>query len=332
MAAGKLALLGASLAVAGCSLFARTDDLDTKTPDASTSGSDAGTGDAPAAQGKSPNVDGCNVFPPDDDWNRDISNDPVDPASDAYIGKMNPSTTLHADFGSDKTTGYPFAIVPMSQPDVPISFMDTVHDDPGPWPIPANAPFDEGHYVTILQQGACKLFELVQANKDASGAGWTALAGATYDLGSNALHPDCWSTNSNNGGLPLFPGLVKYEETMAGEIRHALHFTVAATQAAFVHPATNFASTNTDSQLPPIGLRVRLTAGFATSGFTGAASVILAALKKHGMFVSQGTDWYIAGERNPMWNDSELSQLKSVPGTAFEVVQLGAIVHAADCH
>src|SRR5262249_31249487 len=162
------------------------------------------------------------------------------------------------------TSGYRFDVVMASQAGVPVTFTDTLHSDSGMEPIPSDAHSDPDQHVLVVQTGTCKLFELVQATKDTSGPGWSALAGATYGLGSSALHRDCSSTSTNAGGLPLFPGLVRYDETMGGEIRHALHFTVMATQAAFVHPATNFASSNTDSNLPPLGLRVRLRKDFDT--------------------------------------------------------------------
>jgi hypothetical protein len=269
---------------------------------------------------------GCPVFPADNAWNRDVSNEPVDPGSAAYIAAMNGgSRFLHPDFGSDPSYGIPWTTVPSGQPRVPMSFAYADESDPGPYPFPPDAPVEAGgdRHVLVLERDACRLYETWDSRF--VGPGWRCGSGAVFDLRSNALRRDGW-TSADAAGLPILPGLVRRDETRAGEIRHALRFTVQRTQRAYVHPATHFASADRDTRLPPMGLRVRLRASFDLGGFRGDARVVLAALKKYGMFVADnGGDWFISGETNPAWDDDDLEQLKSVPASAFEVVRLGEI-------
>jgi hypothetical protein len=279
--------------------------------------------------GGSPTIAGCPIFPPDNAWNRDISNDPIDPNSAAYIARISQNAQyLHADFGSPREYGIPFVVVTGAQPKVPITFTEYGDEsDPGPYPVPANAPVEYGddHHVLVLNSGECKLYEMYHAQKDPSGAGWFAGSGAVFDLRSNSLRPQSW-TSADAAGLPILPGLVRYDEVVAGEIRHAVRFTAYRTQRAFVHPATHYASSITDASYPPMGLRVRLKASYDTARFYGQARVILNALKKYGMILADnGTSWFITGATDPRWNDADLDQLKTVPGSAFEVVQLGTV-------
>jgi len=271
---------------------------------------------------------GCPVFPADNPWNRDVSADPVDPRSDAYIASMNGgSRFLHPDFGSNPDYGIPWTSVPGTQPRVPMSFVYADESDPGPYPFPPDAPIEAGgdRHVLVLDRDACKLYETFDSHYQ--GSGWRCGSGAVFDLRSNALRPDTW-TSADAAGLPILPGLVRRDEVKAGEIRHALRFTVQRTQRAFVHPATHFASSSTDPDRPPMGLRVRLKASYDLSRFHGDARVILSALKRYGMFVADnGSDWFISGESNRAWEDDDLDQLKTVPGSAFEVVRLGALLH-----
>ncbi len=276
----------------------------------------------------SPTLAGCAMFPADNPWNRDISNDPVDPNSANYIASIGASVNLHADFGSNPTYGIPYVVVPGAQPFVPITFtLYASESDPGPYPVPPNAPVESGSdaHVLTLDSGNCTLYEMYQASKDPNGPGWFAGSAAVFNLSSDALRPDGW-TSADAAGLPILPGLVRYDEVTAGAINHALRFTVAQTQSAYVHPATHWASNSTNANLPPMGLRVRLKASYDISGFTGEARVVLNALKKYGMMVADnGSSWYITGATDTRWNDTDLNQLKTVPGSAFEVVQLGTI-------
>jgi len=264
---------------------------------------------------------GCAVFPADNPWNRDVSADPVDPRSDAYIASIGGGKFLHPDFGSDPSFGIPWTSVPGTQPRVPITFDFDDESDPGPYPFPPDAPVEAGgdQHVLVVDRDACKLYETYDTHR--AGAGWHAGSGAVFDLRSNALRPDGW-TSADAAGLPILPGLVRRDEVLAGEIRHALRFTVRRTQRAYVHPATHFASSDGDPNLPPMGLRLRLKPSYDLSRFSGAARVILVALQHYGMFVADnGSDWFISGETNTAWNDGDLEPLKTVPGSAFEVVK-----------
>lgn len=284
----------------------------------------------PAATGGGSTIAGCPLFPPDNAWNRDVSGDPVDPNSARYLARMNAATArLHPDFGSDRSYGIPWVAVPGTQARVPVTFQYAKESDPGPYPIPADAPIEGGatatgdRHVLVVDRDACKLYEMWSSFF--VGPGWKAGSGAVFDLRSNATRPAGW-TSADAAGLPVLPGLVRRDEVTAGEIRHALRFTVAKTQAAYVAPATHFASSATDPDLPPLGMRVRLKASFDVSGFKGAARVVLDALKKYGMLLADnGSDWFISGEMNTSWNDAEISPLKTVPASAFEVVKLGAL-------
>jgi hypothetical protein len=276
-----------------------------------------------------PTIGNCPVFPADNPWNRDISHDPVDPNSEDYIAHISSSGDefLHADFGSNPDYGIPYVVVDGTQPKVPIVFTDYGDEsDPGPYPIPPDAPIEAGddHHVLVIDQDNCILYELYNASY--VGPEWEASSGAIFDLRSNKLRPDTW-TSADAAGLPIFPGLVRYDEIQAGKINHALRFTVEQTQRAFIHPATHWASSSTDPDDPPMGLRLRLKADYDISGYTGAARIVLEALKKYGMIVADnGTSWFITGATDSRWDDDDLNQLKEVPGDAFEVVESGPIV------
>lgn len=273
----------------------------------------------------------CKVFPPDNPWNRDVSKDALDPNSDKYINSIGRSTNLHPDFGADPTYGIPYVIVSGNQPKVPIEFTDYGDEsDPGPYPVPPDAPIEGGpspdgdRHVLVVDKDNCVLYELSQAFY--TNPGWKAAGGAVFDLKSNKLRPDTW-TSTDAAGLPIFPGLVRYDEIQAGEINHALRFTVQHTQKGFIHPATHYASDSTNPNWPPMGLRLRLKASYDISKYTGPAKIVLTALKKYGMIVADnGSNWYISGSTDSRWNDDELDQLKQVPGDVFEVVQSGPIL------
>ena len=270
----------------------------------------------------------CAVFPADNPWNRDVSHDPLDSGSQNYINYiMKSAQHLHADFGSNLEWGFPYVVVPPTQAMVPITFTAYGSEsDPGPYPIPLDAPKEGGsdQHVLDIRTGECKLYELYYAQQ--KGAGWDADSGAVFDLNANSLRPEGW-TSADAAGLPIFPGLVRYDEVAAGEIHHALRFTVKTSQKAYIHPATHWASSITDPAAPPMGLRLRLKAGYDTSWIHGQALVVAQALKKYGMIVADnGSSWFISGARDSRWNNEDLDQLKQVPGTAFEVVKSGDLV------
>jgi hypothetical protein len=272
----------------------------------------------------------CSIVPADNPWNQDVSGLPVDPNSDSYIASIGAQTNLHPDFGSNPSYGIPYVVVGPNQPPVPIQFTAFGSEsDPGPYPVPLDAPVEAGgdRHVLTLQNGACKLYEMFDAHR--TGDGWAAGSGAVFDLRSNALRHDGW-TSADAAGLPILPGLVRYDEIQSGHIDHALRFTVRHTQKGYIHPATHYASSSTDPNLPPMGLRLRLKASYDISRFTGAAHVILEALRKYGMLIADnGSDWYISGSTDSRWNDTDLNQLKSVPGSAFEAVHTGPILHTS---
>ena len=279
-----------------------------------------------------PTVGGCEVFPSDNAWNTDISRAPLRANSDAVIAAIQSSggTRLHPDFGQNPAYGIPYAIVPASQAEVPI-FYDPYGDesDPGPFPIPLDAPIEGGpgssgdRHVLVVRSGTCELFELFAASR--SGSGWAAASGARFDLSSNALRPLGW-TSADAAGLPILPGLVRYDEVAAGEILHAIRVTFSRTQRGYVLPATHFASSTTDPALPPMGLRLRLKASFDVTALSGQARVIAEAMQRYGLIVADnGSNWFFQGAPSASWDDADLDQLKSISGDWFEVVDTGPI-------
>jgi hypothetical protein len=276
---------------------------------------------------------GCEVFPPTSPWHENVSKLPVSPLSSAYIASIGAGGFLHPDFGSNLTYGIPYAVVPADQPKVAIHF--TAYGDQsnkGPYPIPPGAPVEGGasstgdRHVLVVQSGACKLYELYDAFPNADGS-WNAASGAVFNLRSNKLRPNGW-TSADAAGLPIFAGLIRYDEIQRGFINHAIRFTAPATQEGFIHPATHFASNSTNPDLPPMGLRLRLQASFDISHFPRVARIILRAMKTYGLILADnGSPWYFQGATDPRWNDNALDTLKSVPGSAFQVVQTGPILH-----
>jgi hypothetical protein len=273
----------------------------------------------------------CKVFPADNPWNRDVSGLPADTNSANYLGAiagLGGNQKLHADFGGDGEYGIPYITVPGTQPKVGIDFTEYGDEsDPGPYPIPLNAPIEGGSdaHVLAIDRDRCKLYELFAASPGATR--WSAQSGAVFDLTSNTLRPEGW-TSADAAGLPIFAGLVRYDEVASGHIDHALRFTLSRTQRAYLHPATHWASSSTNADLSPMGLRFRLRADFDLTPYTGQARVILTALKKYGMIVADnGSNWFITGAADPRWNDDQLNQLKQVPGSAFEVVNTGEAIH-----
>ena len=253
----------------------------------------------------------------------------MDPNSAAYIASIGLGGHLHPDFGTNPGYGIPYTIVGPQQPKVRIDFSEFGEEsEPGPYPIPPGAPVEgageEGdRHVLVLQRGSCKLYELYGAQRH--GAGWEAGSGAVFNLRSNALRPEGW-TSADAAGLPIMPLLVRYPEVRAGRIDHALRMTVEQSQRGYIHPATHFASSSSDPSLPPMGLRLRLKASYSLKGFSGESLIILRALKRYGLIVADnGSSWYITGAPDPRWNDENLEEIKRVPGAAFEAVETGPI-------
>lgn len=284
--------------------------------------------------GVNASLHGVRPFPDDNPWNTRIDAAPVDPNSVVLIASIGSDTPLHPDFGADLSGapfGIPYIVVDGGTPGVPVAFQYADESDSGPYPIPPDPPIEGGagasgdRHIVIIDRDAWRLCELFNAYSGAGG--WSAGSGAIFDLGSNALRPAGW-TSADAAGLPIFPGLVRYDEVVElGEIRHALRFTASRTRRAYVPPARHFASTDADPGLPPMGMRVRLAADFDITGYAPAAQVILVALKRYGMILADnGSDWYVSGAPDPRWDDAVLNTLKTLRGRDFEVVRMDGVV------
>ena len=274
-------------------------------------------------------IGGCAAFPPNNVWNTPIDRLPVDANSGAYVATIGADKPLVPDFGSGTlqggSIGIPFVIVPGSQPKVQVSFQYDDESDPGPYPIPPDAPIEGGiqskgdRHVLVIDQDNCILYELFSAYPQLDGS-WKAGSGAIFKLNSNALRPDTW-TSSDAAGFAVVPGLVRYDEVASGEIRHAIRFTVPQTRRTYVWPARHFASSLTGSQYPPMGARFRLKASFDITGFSPENQVILRALKKYGMLLADnGSSWFISGAPDNHWDNDRLRELRRVHGSDFEAV------------
>jgi len=277
---------------------------------------------------------GIRPFPDDNPWNTPIDKDSIDPNSDRIIAGIGADIGLHADFGANWNGGpfgIPYIVVTSQTPKVNVSFDYADESDPGPYPIPPNAPIEGGpnstgdRHVIVIDRDNWILYELFAAYPQ--GDSWHAGSGAIFNLESNALRPAGW-TSADAAGLPIFPGLVRYDEVCEQkEIKHALRFTVVNTRRAYIPPATHYASNKTADTLPPMGMRVRLKANVDISGFPQNVQVILKALKIYGMIVADnGSNWYISGAPDSRWNDSELNTLKNIKGRDFEVIKMRDIV------
>ena len=274
-------------------------------------------------------IGGCPLFPSNNIWNHDISTLPVHHNSANFINSIGITGHVHADFGAGLWAGgpigIPYIVVPGSQPKVPVSFTYASESDRGPYPIPANAPIEGGpqssgdRHVIVVDSGTCNLYEMYAGYPQQNGS-WKAGSGAVWNLNSNALRPSTW-TSADAAGLPILPGLARYDEVASGVITHALRFTVSRSQSAFLWPARHSAASSTNSNLPPMGLRLRLKASFNISSFSPQNRVILAALKRYGMIVADnGSSWYISGAPDNRWNNNDLHALGSITGSDFEVV------------
>jgi hypothetical protein len=270
----------------------------------------------------------CTVFPKSNPWNRRVDRLPVAANSAEIISSIGTERGLHPDFGSGlwegAPIGIPITVVGRRTPKSRVSFEYADESDRGPYPIPRGVPIEGGYrsdgdrHALIVDRDSCKLYELFALYP--KGRGWRAGSGAIWNLLSNRLRPAGW-TSADAAGLPILPGLARYDEVRRGVIDHALRFTVRRTRRAYVYPARHVASSSDDPSLPPMGLRVRLKASFDVSGYPRQARVVLTALKRYGMMVSDnGSDWYITGSPNPGWRNDDLRTLGRVKGSEFEVV------------
>ena len=290
----------------------------------------------PSTQGsRLPGARGCPVFPKNSHWNQRVEGLPVHSNSEAIVRSIGVDETMHADFGSGLyeggPIGIPFVTVGKGRPRVPVSFEYASESNRGPYPIPANAPIEGGRdsegdrHVIVVDKSRCRLYELFAAYPQDGGARWSAGSGAIWNLRSNRLRPRGW-TSADAAGLPILPGLARFDEVKRGRIDHALRFTASETRNAFVYPARHFASEETDPNLPAMGQRLRLKRGFDVSRFPRQTRIVLRALKRYGMILADnGSSWFVSGAPHPGWNNDDLHSLDRVPGSAFEVVDTSSL-------
>jgi hypothetical protein len=329
-AAGKGGASGSSMT------DARSPDAPQSMPDASVNPTDSGATTTPS-------VGGCGLFPANDPWNQAIAaNATVDANWTAKLVQYATKTVLHPDFGS--TFGIPYNVVPMNQATLPITFDYPDDSDPGPYPFPgATAKIEGGSpaacsgdcHVLCLVQGSCLLYEGWDCHYNAGGTSWHCGSGAEFDLSkvSAGARPQGW-TSADAAGLAILPGLVRYDEVAAGVVKHAIRFTYHCTQDGFVYPAShqavpaypygcpqNIATGTLEAEYPPMGLRIRLKAGYDISGLSAQAKVVAQAMKTYGMILADnGSDYYFQGDPNPGWNDNQVNDLKNIPADQFEVI------------
>jgi hypothetical protein len=291
--------------------------------------------------GQGTNLNGFRPFPADSGWNQDISTASVDPNSTAMINFIGPTIGLHADFGSGEyqgsTIGIPYLVVDGSQSMSGINFTAYGDEsDPGPMPIPASAPI-EGYpapgtgdrHVLVIDNSNCFLYELDSSYANSNGT-WSADSAAVWDLQNGEQRPWTW-TSADAAGLPIFPGLIRYDEVAAGQIQHAIRFTLQHSRAAMVPPASHWAANSTDPSAAPMGMKLRLKANFDISGFSANDQVILTAFKKYGMIMADnGSSMYIGGTPDDRWDNDDLHNLSQVQASDFEVVQMNPIYTAAN--
>lgn len=277
----------------------------------------------------------CALFPAYNIWNTPIDTLPVDANSDAYINTIGRSNGPHPDFGTvweGAPIGIPYNIVPGTQPKVKVAFYYPDQSDQVLYPIPPNPLIEGGpdgdgdRHILVLDKDNCVLYEVYDAWPNDDGS-WGAGSGAVYDLDSHALRPDGW-TSADAAGLPILPGLVRYDEVLSGEIAHAIRFTAPQTRRAYVWPARHHASDLTGAQYPPMGQRFRLRADFNMTGFDPKVQVILRAMQKYGIILADnGSSWYISGVPDLRWDDDTLvSQFRQIKGSDIEAVDVSSLM------
>jgi hypothetical protein len=282
-----------------------------------------------------PGAASCPVFPRSSHWNRPVDRLPVHARSGAMVAAVGRGETAHADFGSGlyegAPIGIPYRVVKGSQRRVRVSFEYAAESDRGPYPIPRRVPIEGGRrgdgdrHVIVVDRARCRLFELFSAHPLDGGRRWRAGSGAIWSLRSNRMRPRGW-TSADAAGLPILPGLARYDEVRRGRIDHALRITVPRTRRAFVYPARHFASNSPDPDLPAMGQRVRLRRGFDVSRFPRQSRVVLRALKRYGAFVADnGSAWYVSGAPHRGWNNDDLHSLGRVRGSDFEFVDTSGL-------
>jgi hypothetical protein len=302
------------------------------------------------AVGPYPSLGSCQVFPdpppslspaapslPNEAaWNQDISHAPIATNSVATISYIDGhGGDLHPDFGSPRAYGFPYAVVGAGQRKLPVHYTAYGDEsDPGPFPVPGHSPVEGGNrsngdrHVLAVDRSSCMLFELYRGFfQPGAHPHWNADSGTSWDLRSTALRPDSW-TSADAAGLPIFPGLVRYDEAAAGHLNHAIRVTFDSTRDAWIHPASHCAGDTANANAPAMGTRLRLKPGYGLGGFSGPARTIAEALKHYGMIVADnGSNWFFSGTSDRRWDDENLNQLKRIPGSAFQVVRSAARAH-----
>jgi hypothetical protein len=303
------------------------------------------------AVGPYPDLGGCQVFPdppaslpptapslPNQAaWNQDVSRAPVARNSAAVIANIDAhgDDFLHPDFGSPRAYGFPYVVVGADQPMLPVRYTAYgAESDRGPFPVPIGAPVEGGRrsdgdrHVLVVDHSDCMIYELYRAFPVRDGrAHWNADSGASWDLRSTALRPDSW-TSADAAGLPIFPGLVRYDEVADVHLHHAIRVTFESTRDAWVHPASHCAGDTANPNAPAMGTRLRLKASYGLGRFSGPARTIAEALMHYGMIVADnGSNWFFSGSSDPRWDDENLNQLKRIPGSAFQIVRSAARPH-----
>jgi hypothetical protein len=284
-------------------------------------------GGAPA-EAAAPPTTSCQVFPTDDIWNTDISTLPVHARSAQWLTSMAAaSTNLHPDFGAPPY-GFPYNVVDSTHPTVSVAFQYASESDAGPYPVGADTSIENGsdRHALIINRDTCTLYELYALS--GSGSSWSAGSGAIFPLGSDALRPLGW-TSADAAGLPIFPGLVRWDEVQAGAIRHAIRFTAQQSDQSFLWPARHQAGAAANPALPPMGARFRLKGSYDISHFSQQAQVIVLAMQHYGLILADnGSNWFFSGTQDAAWPDSLLSELKTIPGSQFEAVDESALMQS----
>ena len=290
-----------------------------------------------------PTVGGCPIFPANNIWNVSVNTMPVHANSATFVATIGATARTHMDFGSGlyegRPIGIPFVTVSGSQPKVPITFAYVGESDPGPYPLPPDVPIEGGvlfpdgdRHALVIDTSACKLYEVYRAFQVSANV-WQGDSGSVFDLNSHTLRPDTW-TSADAAGLPIFPGLLRYDEVNSGEITHALRFTVPQTRNTYVWPARHQASPLTDAIYPPMGQRFRLRANYPetkTPPFAPHALTIIRALKKYGMMLADnGSRWYISGAPDDRWDNDVLHQLDVIVGSDYEAVDVSSLQMSAN--
>ncbi len=282
-----------------------------------------------------PGAPDCRLTPVNNYWRADVRNLPVHSRSAAYINNIGANATLKADFGSGLwdggPIGIPYIVVPGSQPKVPVAFQYWQESDPGPYPIPANPPIEGGdnatgdRHVIVVDKDNCTYYETYSTYSDGHG-GWRAGSGAVWNMRSNALRPDTW-TSADAAGLPILPGLVRYDEVAAGKVLHAIRITVPTTQSTYVWPARHEAGSTTNANYPPMGTWLRLSPTIDPNTFDPTVRPIVVALQTYGAIVADnGSPWYMSGVPDERWDNDKLRELARIKGSDFQVVNTSSLI------